>query len=83
MKHYLAANSLLQLLNYLWLVLVSIACLFLFTSCDKINVIVDRLKDVGGQSDAYAKVDKIDHEQAKILIAEEPKLVMVEFFTDT
>ncbi|MGB2403303.1 MAG: hypothetical protein ACPIA7_07815 [Akkermansiaceae bacterium] len=83
MKYYLVANNLVQLFNHLWLVLLAIACLFLFTSCDKVNVLVDRLKDVGGQSDAYAKVDKVDHEQAKILIAEESKLVMVEFYTDT
>ena len=82
MKYYLWVNSKVPPFNHLWMLSLCVASLFLFTSCDKVSGLADRLKDIGG-ADAYSAVDQMNHKQAMEVIAEESKLVMIEFFRDT
>ena len=45
--------------------------------------LVDRIKDMGGQGSSHSTVDAMNQKDAQALIANESKLVMVEFYTDT
>ena len=45
--------------------------------------LVDRIKDMGGQWSSHSTVDAMNQKEAQALIANESKLVMVEFYTDT
>lgn len=83
MKLYLPINGQACQFNQLRTMLVGVASLLLITSCDKVNELVDRVKHIGGPSEAHAGVEPMNHEQAKALIAAESKLVMIEFYTDT
>ena len=64
-------------------VLLSAACVFLMSSCNKMSELVDRIKDMGGQGSSHSTVDAMNQREAQALIANESKLVMVEFYTDT
>ena len=57
-------------------------------SCDQASELVDKAKGLLGDEDgsgkkASAEVDKMDELEAKKAIAEESRLLMVEFYTDT
>lgn len=81
MKYHLSLYERGHSFNHLNAVVIGIASLLLMSSCEKIDQMVDRLRDVG--KDAYSTVDSMNQEQAQALIGSESKLVMVEFYTDT
>lgn len=64
-------------------VLLGAACVLLMSSCNKMSELVDRIKDMGGQGSSHSTVDAMNQKEAQALIANESKLVMVEFYTDT
>ncbi len=60
------------------------------SSCDKVGALVDKAKGLMGveeDSDESEKisvdVSKADEKGAKAIIAAEPRMVIVEFYTDT
>ena len=71
-------------------VFAAVASLLVFTltSCDQVGELVDKAKGfVGDDEDSAGKakagVDEVNEQQAKGVLAEEPRLVMVEFYSDT
>jgi len=63
------------------------ALVLVLASCDKLVDLTDKAKELlGGDESSEAKVvdvEKVDEEQGKGIISTEPRLVIVEFYTDT
>ena len=58
------------------------------TSCDQVSDLVGKAKgmisdDEGSGANSKATVDKVNEQEAKTLMGEEPRMVIVEFYTDT
>lgn len=61
---------------------------FALASCDKVSHLVDKAKGlVGGNEDSAdesnAGVEEVNEQEGKAVLAEESRLVMVEFYSDT
>ena len=56
-------------------------------SCDQMSDLVDKAKGLFGDDEKSAStttgVDEVNEKEAKEVMAKEPRLVMVEFYTDT
>ena len=78
--------KLFKCLPAIWLGLLVVP----LSSCDKAGALVDMAKGLVGAKDnsdesggVSVDVSKVDEKQAKEIIAAEPRMVIVEFYTDT
>lgn len=70
--------------------LAAVASLLVFTlaSCDQVSDLVDKAKallgdDKNSADESNAGVEEVNEQEGKAVLAEESRLVMVEFYSDT
>lgn len=68
--------------------MLAAALVFSLTGCDQVSDLVEKAKGLVGDdgkpgAGGDATVDKVNEEQAKAVMAQESRMVMVEFYSDT